>query len=269
MPADVPASFRIVMIGAGNVAWHLAPALEQAGHQMQAVYSRTPEKAAALATRLYRAEPTASLDFSGFEAALFLIAVPDQALPEVLRQTRFPQGSLVAHTSGSQPLPVLKAAGANLKTGVLYPLQTFSKVKPVDFAAIPVCVEGSDEETLQQLKAVALSVSPQVYEMSSADRKALHVAAVFACNFTNHLLGISFDLLRQHHLPANLLHPLILETVQKALSFPPFMVQTGPAVRNDGAILAEHLRFLQTEPGYRRLYEVLSASIWREAEQKE
>jgi predicted short-subunit dehydrogenase-like oxidoreductase (DUF2520 family) len=261
MPAEPPSSFRVIMVGAGNVAWHLAPALEQAGHQVVAVWSRHPEPAVALAARLQQAVPTSSLDFRQTEAEVVLLAVADQALAGVVREARFPAGGLVAHTAGSQPLAVLQAAGERGRTGVFYPLQTFSKAKPVDFRAVPFCVEGSDQESRQRLEALARSLSDQVYGMSSAERKALHVAAVFACNFTNHLLGIGFDLLERKQIPNHLLHPLIRETMDKALAFPPFTVQTGPAFRGDGQTVAEHLRLLASTPDYQQLYHLLSESI--------
>jgi predicted short-subunit dehydrogenase-like oxidoreductase (DUF2520 family) len=256
-----PRPKRIVLVGAGNVAWHLAPALEQAGHQVEAVYSRKPENAGLLAARLRQARSLSSLDFSAIPADVYLLAVADQALPGLLKEARFPPGSLIAHTSGCHPLSVLDKAGANLNTGVLYPLQTFSKAKPVDFAAVPFCVEGSDVESRAVLLALAHSLSGQVHRLGSEERKRLHVAAVFACNFTNHLLGIGFELLQQAGLPGHLLHPLIRETVDKALAYPPFSVQTGPAVRGDQAVLEDHLRLLADQPAYQQLYRILSESI--------
>lgn len=253
--------YRVAVIGAGNVAWHLAPALEQAGHQVEAVYSRSPEKAAQLAARLQQATPLTSLDFSSSLADIFLLALADRALPEVLEEAQFPQGSLIAHTSGSHPLSVLEGVGPSLKTGVLYPLQTFSKARPVNFATVPFCVEGLDAESRRMLLALAKSLSQLVYEVGTEERKRLHIAAVFACNFTNHLVGIGFDLLDQAGLPGHLLHPLIRETVEKALLHSPFAVQTGPAVRGDRAIVEEHQRLLHDQPAYQRLYRILSESI--------
>lgn len=261
MAQERPGKYRVVVIGAGNVAWHLAPALEQAGHRVEAVYSRSPENATILAARLQNAFPVASLDFRTSSAGVFLVAVTDQALPEVLQVARFPSGSLVAHTSGSQPLSLIAAVGTSLKKGVLYPVQTFSKAKPIDFVTVPICVEGADMESHKVLLNLANSLSEQVYEVGSEERKRLHLAAVFACNFTNHLLGIGFDLLEQAGLPSHLLHPLLRETVDKALAYPPFTVQTGPAARGDRAILEEHLRLLRDQPAYQRLYRILTESI--------
>jgi predicted short-subunit dehydrogenase-like oxidoreductase (DUF2520 family) len=252
---------RVVVLGAGNVAWHLAPALEQSGHQIVAVYSRTYNRAAALASRLQTAHACTNLAFSDMAASIFVVAVPDQAIPEVMAQARFPKGSLVVHTSGSLPLTVLEAGGPDIRKGVLYPLQTFSQNKPVDFAMVPICVEGEDPENTRLLTALARTLTDRVYVVQSEERRQLHLAAVFACNFTNHLLGIGFDLLHKAGLPEQLLHPLVEETLQKALRFPPFTVQTGPAVRGDQQVVEEHLRLLADQPGEQTLYQLLSQSI--------
>lgn len=257
---------RVVIVGAGNVAWHLAPALEQAGHQVVAVASRHLETAKALVERLQQAVPGTSLDFSQTAADVVVLAVADGVLEEVVREARFPQHSLVVHTSGTQPLAVLEAAGSMGRTGVLYPLQTFSKAKQVEFQAVPFCVEGVDASSQRQVEELARSLSEQVLVVSSEERRELHLAAVFACNFTNHLLGIGFELLKGMSVPAHLLHPLVRETVAKALAFPPFTVQTGPAARGDEATMAEHLRLLTSHSGYQQLYRLLSESIHQHSE---
>ena len=247
------------------MAWHLAPALERAGHHVVAVVSRHLRSAKKLAYRLQWAEPGTSLDFSGTAADVVVLAVADKALGEVVREATFPSASLVVHTSGTQPLAVLAEADLVRGIGVLYPLQTFSKAKPVDIRTVPFCVEGGDFVSQEQVERLARSLSEQVQVVSSAERKVLHLAAVFACNFTNHLLGIGFELLQNTGLPPHLLHPLIRETVDKALAFPPFSVQTGPAVRGDEETMAEHLRLLSSAPGYQQLYRLLSERIQRQA----
>ncbi|MDX5347471.1 MAG: DUF2520 domain-containing protein [Hymenobacteraceae bacterium] len=253
---------KIVLLGAGNVAWHLALALEQAGHRVQTIYNRHLHKAQELAVQLQQAEATTASDFSKLKADVFILTVADQALPEVLQQAVFPEGSLVVHTSGSHDLSVFSEKQL-INGGVFYPLQTFSKSKPVDFKNVPVCIEAARETDKQLLQQLAQSISNKVAYVTSAERRVLHVAAVFACNFTNHLLGISHDILERSHLDATLLHPLIQETVDKATHFPPFSVQTGPAARGDENIIHKHLQMLQDEPVYRQLYYLLSESIHR------
>jgi predicted short-subunit dehydrogenase-like oxidoreductase (DUF2520 family) len=251
---------KTALIGSGNVAWHLGKALQAAGHEIVAVYSPTKTHRIELADQLSPAIPVASPDLSQTGARLVLIAVPDAALADVASSLKVSQGTIVAHTSGSQPMTVLQGiAGARL--GVFYPLQTFSKSKPVNFKAIPVLLEAQEEETLQVLQKVAASITKQVHLVDSQKRKQLHLAAVFACNFTNHLLGISRQLLEQAQLPAALLQPLIQETIAKAMLEHPFAVQTGPAVRYDQNVIEAHLHMLQERPLYQQLYQLLTQSI--------
>ncbi|HSI90188.1 MAG TPA: Rossmann-like and DUF2520 domain-containing protein, partial [Adhaeribacter sp.] len=249
--------FNIVMLGAGNLAWHLAPALETAGHRVSTVYSRTLNHAEALAARLQNARATNNPDLSADPADLFIIAVTDSALPELLQQAVFPANSVVAHTSGTQPLRVFEDQPA-IRGGVFYPLQTFSKEAPVNFSVIPICLEAADENAMLLLQKTAESLSRQVQKISSEERKILHLAAVFACNFTNHLFGISSGILQQSRLDFKLLQPLVEQTVQKAFLHPPFSVQTVPAVRHDQDTIQAHLELLKNDLGHRQLYELLT-----------
>jgi len=252
---------KIAFIGAGNVAWHLAQALAAAGHKLAAVYSRSAAPREELAKLLPAAKPVASLaELSVIAPDVILIAVPDDAITAVAQLLQVPSGTIVAHTSGSQPMSVLESI-AGACTGVFYPLQTFSKAKTVDFKKVPVLVEAQDSRALQKLEQLAQSISPQVQHVSSETRRQLHLAAVFACNFTNHLLGISRELLQNAHLPPDLLQPLIHETVDKAALFPPFDVQTGPAVRHDENVISGHLHLLAQYPRYQELYRQLTDSI--------
>ncbi|MFD3001087.1 Rossmann-like and DUF2520 domain-containing protein [Pontibacter toksunensis] len=256
---------RIAFVGAGNVAWHLAQALAAAGHDVKAVYSRSRTSREALTGKLPQAQPIKTPDFRSFDLEMVIIAVPDAALADVAAALKVSPGALVVHTSGSQPLALLQQV-KGARVGVFYPLQTFSKIKPVDLAQVPLLVEALDEETLHQLESLAKSISNQVYQVSSEARKQLHLAAVFACNFTNHLLGISQQLLQEANLPKQLLQPLIEETITKAAQQNPFAVQTGPAVRGDGNVLQAHLQLLEQHPTYASLYRQLSKSIQEQAQ---
>ncbi|MCJ8167463.1 DUF2520 domain-containing protein [Pontibacter sp. E15-1] len=251
---------RIAFVGAGNVAWHLAQALASAGHGVQAVYSRGASSREALAKVIPGALPVAAPDFRAMALDLVVIAVPDAALIPVAADLRVAPGTAVVHTSGSQPLALLHVV-EGARTGVFYPLQTFSKGKLLDLAEVPLLLEAQDEETLRLLELVAGSLSNKVYRMGFEDRKRLHLAAVFACNFTNHLLGISRQLLQEANLPAELLQPLLAETIAKATAQDPFAVQTGPAVRGDDPVLQAHQHMLQQHPRYREIYALLSESI--------
>lgn len=255
---------RIAVIGAGNVAWHLAQAFAAAGHTITAIYSRSPASREALVGQLPQAQSISTLNLQHIASDVVILAVPDAALAQVAAALKVAPGTIVVHTSGSQPMALLQPVqGAHI--GVLYPLQTFSRSKPVDLAKVPLLVEAQDEETLQQLEQLAKSISQQVERAGSEARRQLHLAAVFACNFTNHLLGISQQLLREANLPKELLQPLINETIEKASLQDPFSVQTGPAVRGDENVLQTHLHMLQQHPRYQAIYSQLSESIQAQA----
>ncbi|NEM96591.1 Rossmann-like and DUF2520 domain-containing protein [Pontibacter burrus] len=251
---------NITIVGAGNVAWHLAQALQEAGNTITAVYSRTLANAAELAIRLPGAAATDSLNFSNTPADIILIAVPDGALADVAERMKVQPQTIVAHTSGSQPVSVLQTIAA-AGVGVFYPVQTFSKRVPVNMQQVPILIEGTTNDATSRLQQLAQTISSKVGLVNSEKRKQLHLAAVFACNFTNHLLGISRELLAQAGLPSDLLQPLINETISKAAAHHPFTVQTGPAVRNDQNVIHEHLQLLRDSPELQEIYRQLTRSI--------
>ncbi|MER2999099.1 Rossmann-like and DUF2520 domain-containing protein [Pontibacter populi] len=251
---------NIAIVGVGNVAWHLAQALQKAGHTITAVYSRNKAHSEGLTTLLPNAVATQSLNFRTIVADVVLIAIPDAALPGIAEQIKVKPGTIVAHTSGSQSLAVLSTiTGANY--GVFYPLQTFSKNATVDVQQVPVLIEGNTEATIDLLTQLAQTISQKVERVDTDKRKQLHLAAVFACNFTNHLLGISQELLQKADMPTDLLQPLIQETIKKATTHHPYSVQTGPAIRNDQNVIDEHLRLLQHQPNLQAIYQLLTQSI--------
>jgi predicted short-subunit dehydrogenase-like oxidoreductase (DUF2520 family) len=252
-------SRRITLIGAGNVGWHLARHLENAGHQLREIYSRNLKNARKLVNNLYDAYPTDSLDFSESDAQIFLLAVPDDAIPAIVNEIILPENAILAHTSGSKGLEVL--SHLECSSGVFYPLQTFSKAKEVSFEDIPILVEGEDKATEKELIALAKSLSNEVQAVNSDQRRILHMAAVFACNFTNHLLSISKNILETEDLSFDLLKPLLLETIHKALELGPENAQTGPAARKDIATIKSHLSSLEESPELAQIYRLLTESI--------
>lgn len=254
----------IVLIGAGNVAWHLGKAFEKAGHTISTVYSRSLINAETLANRLNQAQAIQSLDFTSIQADVYVLAIKDDAVPVVLQHAAFSLGSLVVHTSGSLPLSVFSSQ-LNIKAGVFYPIQTFSKSAEINLKQTPIGVEATNIQDLEILKSLAASISDQVVELSSEARKIFHLAAVFACNFTNHLLGISHELMTRQQLDFNLLKPLVNETIQKAFNYPPFLVQTGPAVRFDENTIVRHKALLNNNPEYLAVYNKLTQSIQQKA----
>lgn len=251
---------NVTFIGSGNLAWHLAPAFDNTDFPVREVFSLHKKNAAALADRLYQAEVKTSLDFSDSTSRIFIIAVADDAIPEVAHQIVLPANAILVHTSGSQPLSVLGYA-ATLNTGVLYPLQTFSKAKKIDFKEVPFFVESENTETERMLMAMAKAISKKVYRSTSQHRKALHVAAVFASNFTNHMLTIAQEILEKHGLNLELLKPLIAETINKSLSIGPEKAQTGPASRGDLEILDKHMEFLADDDALSEIYKAISQHI--------
>ncbi|WP_017730042.1 Rossmann-like and DUF2520 domain-containing protein [Nafulsella turpanensis] len=258
--------YRVSVIGAGKVGWRLAQALENAGHYIEEIWSRKPDNAARLVDHLYNARAQESLDFSSSRAEIFLLAVTDTAAPDVAASLMLPAGALLAHTSGSLSMEIL-AQAAN-QYGVFYPLQTFSKERVVDLSEVPFCLEANDKQALSVLKKLAGSLSRQVYELDAAKRKVLHVAAVFACNFTNHLLHISEEILEDGGLDTQLLYPLVMETIHKSMELGPTQAQTGPAVRDDHQVMDAHLQQLEEEPEWAELYYLLSRDIIRRHRQE-
>ncbi|GGF17838.1 Rossmann-like and DUF2520 domain-containing protein [Hymenobacter cavernae] len=251
---------NIVLLGAGRVASQLGPALVRAGHRVPYVWSRTLASAQVLAEALPGAEAGTGLDLSDRRADLYLIAAPDAAVPALLAEARFPTTALVAHTSGAVPLAVF-APYAGLRGGVFYPLQTFSLERQVNWQTVPLCIEAADAAAEAMLLGLAHELSQQVARVATPQRQALHVAAVFACNFPNHLLGISHTLLTEAGLSFALLEPLVRETIDKAFQHPPFTVQTGPAARHDEPTLVRHQAALAEHPEWLQLYKSLTDSV--------
>jgi predicted short-subunit dehydrogenase-like oxidoreductase (DUF2520 family) len=260
---------RVLVVGAGKVAAQLLPALARAGWELAGVWSRSPAHAAAVAATVPGTPALSSLNFTLLPpAAVYLLAVPDAAIPAVLQEARFPAGSVVAHTSGTVPLSVFAAYPA-LHGGVFYPLQTFSPGRAISWEQVPLCIEAAEPAAEALLLALGRSLSPQRTQLvATPQRQALHIAAVFACNFTNHLLGISQQLLAEAVLPLPLLEPLVRETIDKALSNAPFSVQTGPAVRYDAPTLAAHRAALAAHPAWQALYAQLTTDIQRQHPQR-
>lgn len=253
-------SLPVSMIGAGNVAWHLAPALENAGYPVKEVYARDPDAASALIKRLYAARPVKDLDFSESPSRVFIMAVSDNAIEPISQEIILPDEALLIHTSGAVSMGSLSFA-ATEHFGVFYPLQTFTRARNVDIESVPFCIEASTAAAREALLAMAGSLSRNVIEMDTENRKYLHLAAVFANNFTNHMMKISADILSAHAFPPDLLYPLLSETVNKLISIGPEDAQTGPARRRDYRTLDRHLKLLGENEELQKLYRLISQHI--------
>lgn len=248
---------KAVIIGAGNVATHIGRALVAKGIQVSQVWSRNAARAETLAHSIGAqvSQQIAQLDA---DADFCIIAVKDDAIVEILPQLSHFNG-LVLHTAGAASLEIF--SGLFTKYGVLYPLQTFSVEKELDFSKVPLCIEASSIKELSSLRKLAETLSESVFEINSDQRKVLHLAAVFACNFPNYLFGVAERLIADQQMDFDILRPLILETAEKVQVALPQKVQTGPAIREDEATISSHLRLLKDKPELTHIYQLLSDSI--------
>ena len=249
---------KIVLIGAGNLATHLGKALHAAGHDMVQVFSRTMQSAETLAS-LLDAEPLTDISQVRDDADVYIFSVKDSALELLISRLCGGEKKVFLHTAGSMPMSVFR--GKALHYGVLYPMQTFSKQREVDFSIIPCFIEANDEFALKQIEGLAGQISHRVYQLSSEDRKYLHLSAVFACNFANHCYAASQKLLQQHGIPFDVMLPLIDETAAKVHGMTPKDAQTGPAVRYDENVIGKQIQLLENQPYFQKIYDSMSKSI--------
>jgi len=255
---------KIVLIGAGNVATHLGMALKKAKHDIIQVYSRSATSAKTL-SRILKCQPCADIKSILPSADLYIIAISDHAIKGFTRSFGI-KNKVIVHTSGSVAMNVF---GKKFSShGVIYPLQTFSKERKIIFNEVPLLIEGNNAKSISAITSVAESISGFVFPMSSADRKIVHLAAVIANNFTNHLFVLAERILKKKNLPFPLLGPLIHETVIKAIKLTPGDAQTGPAKRGDSEIIEAHLKMLKGDPALEKIYKLLSENIARESGMK-
>lgn len=251
---------EIDIIGAGNLATNLGPNLEQNGLVVNAVYSRDIRDAKKLANKLYQATVTDQLDFSASRSTVFILAVSDSAIEGVARELILPENAIVAHTSGSIPLSVLGYT-ASQNIGVFYPLQTFSKAKSLSFKDIPILIEGENKYTSKTLRLVAQKISENVRTTSTKERLMIHLAAIFASNFTNAMLIHAEDILKAANVDTSILVPLVQETMEKSFSLGALRGQTGPAHRGDLDILEMHMEMLNNLEDKKEVYQLISQQI--------
>lgn len=248
---------KVVLIGSGNLAQHLIVAFQDAQKsgnavQLVQVYARTTTSL----SHLLSAEDSVSSFDQLKEADVYIIAVSDNAIATVSSQLPF-SNRLVVHTSGAMPMNVLDPKN---RRGVFYPLQTFTKNKKVAFESIPICIETEQVVDYELLEKLAKTISNKGTSINSEQRKALHVAAVFVNNFTNHLYQIGEAICNDHQVPFDILHPLIQETAEKITSIAPKQAQTGPAIRRDSETIIAH-KALLNDPIQKQLYTILTQSI--------
>lgn len=241
---------KVALVGTGAVSTHLKEVFSNAPgvDLVQVIQSRGNTMSKTLKSH--------KKDGNEEQIDIYIIAVSDDAIHIVSEQFK-DSNQLIVHTSGSVSMEALPK---EVRSGVFYPLQTFSKDRKVDFKTIPICIEASENNDLELLRRLAASISDSVYKISSEQRKSLHLAAVFINNFTNHLYHIGSEICEINRVPFEVLKPLLLETAKKAVELSPINAQTGPAVRNDSKTIEKQLDQLKNE-NQRSIYKVLTKSI--------
>ena len=243
---------QIVLIGSGNVAFHLAKAFTEAQIPISQIFGRNT-------TELQKISEQFSIPFSTETLAdsdLYIISVSDSSIAEVSSLIKN-KNVLVAHTSGSVSR---EALNGNYRKSVFYPLQTFSKSKNLDYSKIPFFIDAENENDEEILKNLASKISKNVMLANDEKRKYIHLTAVFACNFVNHLYARAKEISDSQNIPFDYFLPLIDETTQKIHELEPKLAQTGPAIRNDEKVLKIHESLLTDEEKL-KIYKTLNESI--------
>ncbi len=251
------AKYNISFAGAGRVASALCMELNAAGHTIDIIVSGTEKSSRTLAGRC-NAKWSATPHFPE-SSDLIIVSVPDNKLPEVLNGIRCSQKTIVVHTAGSIGINVFPDSLP--LTGVLYPLQTFSQERKVSFNGLPFFLEAPSEESLSLLENIVASLDGKSFRLDSEHRILLHLAAVFACNFTNHMLTVGEAIAAKAGFSFEVLMPLLAETIQKAIDLGPEKSQTGPALRNDFNTIEKHLDLLSFSPEFQSVYREVTRSI--------
>jgi len=249
---------KIVILGAGNVATHLTKALIKEGFDVRQIFSRTIESARELGVKT-GVHFTNNLAELYKEADIYIFALSDTAIEKLASMIDFNHDPLLLHTAGSVSIDVLKNSSKNY--GVLYPLQTFSKSRELDFKKVPLCVDANTKHNIKEVSQIAATLSDNTRIMGEDERKKIHLAAVFACNFTNYMYSQAEEILKQDNIDFNIIKPLIEETAAKVQDLSPAKAQTGPAIRNDKATMNKHKELLENFNELKKLYTFISNNI--------
>lgn len=255
--ADKAKGRQIVVIGAGNVATHFSHAFADAGYVITQVYSRTIDSAHILASQ-FGVGCTNNLSLLCTDADIYIFAISDDALFDIALDLKL-KDKICFHTSGTVPMDVLSPITKNY--GVIYIPQTFVKHIAMDYSCLPFCVEASNGITLDILKTMAASVSTTVYTLNGEQRRYLHLASVFANNFGNCINAMAQQIMEEHNLPFEIIHPLISETAKKIQYGNLWNLQTGPAKRGDVKTLDKHRYLLADNPKFLEIYNLLTKII--------
>jgi len=247
----------IVILGAGNVAFHLTRALIENTCNVRQIFNRTLEHAREIgeANRISYTDKISEIE----KADIYIIASADSGIEEFSHYIQY-DDVLVVHTSGSSPMSVLKG---DYRKGVFYPLQTFSKERTMRYDNIPFFIEAENSEDLKKLNELGNRISNEVHELNFVSRMQVHMTGVWANNFVNHLYYIAGNICEQNNVPFDVLLPLIQETANKVIEMSPKDAQTGPAKRGDQVIIDRHLEALQDDSRLLQIYQILTDSIKR------
>lgn len=254
---------KVVIIGSGNVAWHLVNAIQSTTHQLIQLVNLNTHKISEDFEK-FNIPVACQPSEINLSADIYIIAVSDNSI-ENLSLPIFQNKQIVLHTSGIADINTLKNYGSNY--GCLYPVQSLTKGIAVDFSKIPLIIESSNEMTKELLMNFALSLSPYILSLPLHKRSVLHLAAVLVNNFTNHLFVQAKELMDKERMSFDLLKPLIAETVNKLNNLTPLDAQTGPAKRNDESTIRLHENLMQDNQRLLRIYELMTLSIQHQSNQ--
>ena len=246
---------RISLIGSGNVASNLGLELQNKGYEIKDVWSRTQDSAQVLAEKLNANWTTKINELENVD--LFIVTVKDDAIKNIISKIKNKDIPIV-HTSGSVGIDILKGHSLH---GVFYPIQSFNKNVLTSFRDVPICIESNNKKMEKSLYNIANTISSSVHLINSDQRSKIHLSAVFACNFTNHMIAISETLLEENNIEFELLHPLISHTLQKSIKYSARKSQTGPAIRNDQKTIQKHLQMIKQKPELSNIYSTITNHI--------
>ena len=244
---------KISIIGAGNVGINMFQTLRKKEEiKMVSLFNRSIEKIISHRNKIFITDNINEIKKSD----IYIISTNDDSIDKVSKKLKGRDG-LIVHTSGSTEMNVLSI---HKNFGVLYPLQTLTKDKLCNFKKIPICIEGNNDISKKKIEKLVKIIGSKYYHIDSKQRLSLHVSAVFACNFTNYLFSIAYDICTENKIPFEILFPLIRETKEKIEKNNPSKIQTGPAIRKDMNTIKKHLNFIKSKNS-KKIYSILTKGI--------
>lgn len=251
---------QVSIIGTGRVATSLAGALLNHGVKINEIYGRSIEKSQILSQKTSEAWATDSLDFTKSKSHIFIVAISDDAIAKVTKNIILPPNGILAHTSGTASLDVFDQPNS----GIFYPLQTFTHDNEVEFSKIPILIDGKTDSVKKDLCRLGQLISSKVQLVSESERQQLHLAAVFASNFTNRMLAAAEELLKNTSLNINILEPLVIKSIENVFDTNPDLALTGPAKRKDHSTIKKQMEALEAYPELQIIYNEITSRIMKE-----